>query len=433
MDYSMLPNQDFSVRPTNTSNVVEAGNITATSSSSLADELSGKREMVLGKNLHSSNFKITEHNEAYMNEIIDKYREHLEERTRHQLGFPCNLDLKYETLAQLLPFSINNLGDPFIESSYGIHSRLFELGVLDWFARLWELDESEYWGYVTNCGSEGNLHGVLIGREMFTDGVLYASTESHYAVWKASRICRMRCVKVKTLETGEMDCSDFKVKLLQNRNQPAIVNVNIGTTVKGAIDDLDQIIKVLEESGFEGRFYIHCDAALYGLMLPFVQHAPKVTFKKPIGSVSVSGHKFLGCPMPCGVQMTRKSHIKAISREIEWIASTDSTIMGSRSGHASIFLWYGLSKKGHSGLKEDVEKCLANAKYLKNRLEEVGIVAMLNEFSNIVVFEQPRSMDFVRKWQLVCEGEFAHVVVMPNVTREKLSAFIDDLLANRLD
>ena len=62
--------------------------------------------------------------------------------------------------------------------------------------------------------------------------------------------------------------------------------------------------------------------------------APKVTFKKPIGSVTVSGHKFVGCPMPCGVQITRLEHINALSRDVEYLASRDATIMGSRNGHA---------------------------------------------------------------------------------------------------
>ena len=44
-----------------------------------------------------------------------------------------------------------------------MHSREFEVGVLDWFARLWELEKDEYWGYITNCGTEGNLHGILVG------------------------------------------------------------------------------------------------------------------------------------------------------------------------------------------------------------------------------------------------------------------------------
>lgn len=78
-------------------------------------------------------------------------------------GYPYNLDFDYGALSQLQHFSINNLGDPFIESNYGVHSRQFEVGVLDWFARLWEIEKEEYWGYITNCGTEGNLHGILIG------------------------------------------------------------------------------------------------------------------------------------------------------------------------------------------------------------------------------------------------------------------------------
>ena len=46
---------------------------------------------------------------------------------------------------------------------------------------------------------------------------------------------------------------------------------NVGTTVKGGVDDLDLVIKTLSETGFtEDRFYIHCDGALFGFMLPFV-------------------------------------------------------------------------------------------------------------------------------------------------------------------
>ena len=43
------------------------------------------------------------------------------------------------------------------------------------FAKLWEIDEEEYWGYITTCGTEGNLHGILTGRENLPDGILYAS------------------------------------------------------------------------------------------------------------------------------------------------------------------------------------------------------------------------------------------------------------------
>ncbi|KAM4098155.1 hypothetical protein ACJW30_07G055300 [Castanea mollissima] len=392
-----------------------------------------KREIVVGRNVHSTCLAVTEPDaddeltgdrEAHMASVLARYRKSLLERTKHHLGYPYNLDFNYGALAQLQHFSINNLGDPFIESNYGVHSRQFEVGVLDWFARLWELEKNEYWGYITNCGTEGNLHGILVGREVFADGILYASRESHYSVFKAAQMYRMECIKVETLVSGEIDCEDFKSKLLCHRDKPAIINVNIGTTVKGAVDDLDLVIQKLEEAGFtHDRFYIHCDGALFGLMMPFV--------KRPIGSVSVSGHKFVGCPMPCGVQITRLEHINALSRDVEYLASRDAMIMGSRNGHAPIFLWYTLNRKGYRGFQKEFQKCLSNAHYLKDRLISAGIGAMLNELSSTVVFERPQDEEFIRKWQLACQGNIAHVVVMPNITIDKLDDFLNELVQKR--
>lgn len=168
-----------------------------------------------------------------------------------------------------------------------------------------------------------------------------------------------------------------------------------------------------------------------GLQIPFVKQAPMVSFKKPIGSISVSGHKFVGAPVPCGVVMTRLRYIKAISSDIEYLNSRDATIMGSRNGHAPIYMWYTFTLKGYDGLRKDVEKCLRNAHMLKAMLDSAGFKTMLNELSSTVVFERPQEEAFIRKWQLACEGEVAHVVVMPNITVQKLERFVQDLIESR--
>ena len=56
---------------------------------------------------------------------------------------------------------------------------------------------------------------------------------------------------------------------------------------------------------------------------------------------------------------------------------------------------------------------------------------MLNDNSNTVVLERPDSENFVQKWQLACQGNIAHVVVMPNVTKEKILVFVRDLVASQ--
>lgn len=304
--------------------------------------------------------------------------------------------------------------------------------MLNWFARLWEIDEDEYWGYITNCGTEGNLHGIYVGRENLPDGILYASRETHYSIFKAARMYRMPSVKVGTTSNGEIDYDELRSHLAANRDKPAILNVNIGTTVKGAVDDLDRVLDILKETGYtEDRFYIHCDGALFGMMMPFLKQAPMVTFKKPIGSVSVSGHKFVGAPVPCGVTITRFRYVMALSSDVEYLNSRDATIMGSRNGHAPIYLWYTLTRKGYEGIRRDVEKCMRNAHILKDMLDQAGVRTMLNELSNTVVFERPLEEAFVRKWQLACEGDIAHVVVMPNINVDKLEEFVSDYIASR--
>jgi histidine decarboxylase len=79
----------------------------------------------------------------------------------------------------------------------------------------------------------------------------------------------------------------------------------------------------------------------------------------------------------------------ALSSNIEYLNSRDATIMGSRNGHAAIYMWYTFAKKGYEGVRKDVEKCMRNAKFLKKMLEKSGIKSFLNELSSTVVFERP--------------------------------------------
>jgi histidine decarboxylase len=68
---------------------------------------------------------------------------------------------------------------------------------------------------------------------------------------------------------------------------------------------------------------------------------------------------------------------------------------------------------------------------LQSKLEEQGLEVMLNDLSNTVVFERPASEDLIIKWQLACEGNHAHVVVMSHVTESKIEAFVSELAKSR--
>ncbi|EYU30499.1 hypothetical protein MIMGU_mgv1a018143mg, partial [Erythranthe guttata] len=166
-------------------------------------------------------------------------------------------------------------------------------------------------------------------RNVLSNGILYTSNESYYYIFKGSIIYRIECQIIGTLITGEIDCTDLKEKLFFNKDKPAIINLNIGTI----------IYIYIYECGFShDRFYIHCDAASYGLVSPFLENGPLFSFKKPIGSVSVSAHKLLGSSMPCGVLISRKMHMTDFSTNIEYIATLDTTIRKSKCSHANLYM-----------------------------------------------------------------------------------------------
>lgn len=134
--------------------------------------------------------------------------------------------------------------------------------------------------------------------------------------------------------------------------------------------------------------------------------------------------------MPSGIVITRLEHSKRWASDVEYLNSTDTTIMGSRNGQAAIAMWVALQRKGIDGLRADVVQCIDNAKYLKELFDGSGIKSWLNEFSTTVTFERPPE-DVVQKWQLACKGDIAHAVVMPSVHKKKLRAFHHDFLEAR--
>lgn len=183
---------------------------------------------------------------------------------------------------------------------------------------------------------------------------------------------------IDTSANGEVDYAQLRGALAENRaeGRPAVLALNIGTTVRGAIDDIDTVVAILRETGYgrEDYYYIHADAALFGMMLPFAGEGArgKLTFRKPIDSVSVSGHKFIGVPTPCGVVLCRSSRMGPMRLDVDYIGTVDDTISGSRSGLTSVYMWYVLSMKGVRGYTQDVRRVLSMARQLKILVRERG-------------------------------------------------------------
>ncbi|WP_084679089.1 histidine decarboxylase [Methylocystis sp. ATCC 49242] len=356
---------------------------------------------------------------------LDRLHDELQARAATMIGYPTNFCFDYPELERFHAFSLNNVGDPFDDNLYGLNTHEFEREVIEFFAQLYHIQKPNYWGYVTNGGTEGNMYGLYLAREICPNGVVYFSEDTHYSVMKIVHVLNMKHIVLRSQENGEMRYDDLSDMLRFNRDKPAILLANIGTTMKGAIDDLGRIRAALHDNAIH-HHYIHCDAALAGMTLPFMKDAPAFDFAAGADSIAVSGHKFIGMPTPSGVVVARRNNVERVKSAIEYIGASDTTISGSRNGLSTLMLWRAIHALGRKGFEARVRACLDQTQYALARLAGVGWPAWANRCSNIVVLKRP-PQEIVRKWQLAVKDELAHIILMPHVGPAQIDAFVDDL------
>jgi histidine decarboxylase len=359
--------------------------------------------------------------------MLQQLLEKVQDRTQNFLGYPVSKDFNYAELAPFLNYPMNNLGDPFVDSTYAVDSREMEKEVVRFFAELFRCPENEWWGYVTNGGSEGNLYGLYLARELYPRGMVYYSEATHYSVQKNLHLLNMTNIVIRSQANGEMDCEDLRNTIRMNRHMPVIVLANVGTTMTEARDDVKRIKDIMKELAIQ-HHYIHVDGALSGSYSALLDNRPPFDFEDGADSIAISGHKFIGSPMPCGVVVARKAHRDRIARSVAYIGSVDTTITGSRNGHSPLFLWYAIKKLGVEGLRRRAAHSLEVAAYAEQQLQSLGCEAWRNPDAITVVFKAPPE-PIRQKWQLATENGWSHIICMPNVTKAQIDEVIAEMKA----
>lgn len=364
-----------------------------------------------------------------MNRVIEeRFRHFLDElcaQNAYALGYPMSKDFNYAFLANFLELPLNNLGDPFVAGPYGINTKIFEREVIEFYARHFRAPADDYWGYVTTGGTEGNLFGLALARDLYPDAVVLFSAASHDSVPKSCHLLRVEAQIVAAQASGEIDYDDLTRHLAALRSRPVIVVANIGTAMTEAKDDVIRIRALLREIGVE-RHFIHSDAALCGAFLHFSAYSGGFDLAHGADSVTFSGHKFIGAPMPCGVVLTRKRLRERARRDVSSDGRADSTLGGSRNALTVLCLWFAIHQLGVAGFENRFRDAEAKAGFLQAALCDVGIAAWRNPYALTVVFP-PVVPEIQRKWQLAGDGRYSHIVVMPNTSMATLDEFVGDM------
>lgn len=358
---------------------------------------------------------------------LKKVYQKLEHNTRYYAGFPPNTKFDYSELFHFLHFSMNNLGDPFYgQNTSSTHA--IEQEVISFFADILGAPKG-FSGYVTNGSTEGNLYGLYLARENLDNPIAIYSAHSHYSIPKCLHILNIPSIKIECQKNGEIDYQAVHKALQKNKKRHIIVVANIGTIMLGAIDNLTTIKKLLKEAKIS-QYHIHADAAFAGMVLPFVKHPQPFSFSDGVDSITISGHKVIGSPIPCGIALTKKRFIHAIQKKVQYVEKMDVTISGSRNGVTPLFLWYAIKRYGKTGFKKLIDDGLKKADYIIDLFNTHNFEAWHHKNSLVVVTKQ-FSKNVRSKWRVPTSYGFSHLTALPKLTYAMIDNIYRDLLLDR--
>ena len=360
----------------------------------------------------------------------------------HSIGYPvCQYPNmsgfgEWYTKTGLCDIAINNVGNPYDEEQYRLSSVGIEQEVIRTVAPWYGIPSGKEWGFITNSGTDGNMHGIYYGakklqKETGMLPIVYVSKEAHYSSFRLCDVQNLEARLIDYDEQGSMDPEALRKAIDPSR--PALVILAIGSTFMGATDNQAAIAEVLDDVK-PVAVYRHLDAALFGGYFPFTEYKDIVSMEgQGYDSIAVSGHKFFGIDEPCGLFLSRKDVLEAQQAyKVDYLNNSMPLISCSRNGLTPLKFYWVLKYIGFDGLSKQAQSMLENTKYLQQRLDEIGYPAWHMPYSNTVFFKRPSEQ--IRKKYMLAQGflpqyggELSHIVVMQHVGKDIIDEFIADL------
>jgi glutamate/tyrosine decarboxylase-like PLP-dependent enzyme len=285
-----------------------------------------------------------------------------------------------------------------------------ERETVSWLRALFGLGEAHSGAFVTGA-TASNTVGLAVAREWLGEraGVLVArdgvaalgpvdvlSGSAHSTVLKALSVLgigrdRLRRVPLLPGNREAVDVDRLADALEALGGRPAIVVANAGTVNTVDFDDLRAIAALKERYDF----WLHVDAAFGGFAALSPVYAHLVDGLDAADSVCVDLHKWLNVPYDAAVQFTRRQdlqvnvfhnaspYIGLPAKDPDFLHLTPESSRRLRALPA----WFSLTAYGREGHREIVERTVALARRLGERIAELpGLTLLAPVRLNVVCF-----------------------------------------------
>jgi len=259
---------------------------------------------------------------------------------------------------------------------------LLEESLCKWFAKKIGFNDSIGGGIAASGGTLSNLNALIAARNNAglssnPNSVLLVSEEAHSSFIKCIRIMGLdptNLVRIKTDNQGRMDINNLRKSLdkclVENKKIFAIV-ATLGTTVRGAIDPINEISEICKEKSI----WLHIDGSIGGIFA--VTSIPIEGLNKinQANSITINPQKIIGITKTSSLLLVSNMNTlkNTFSTGLPYISSKENVInrgeigvQGSRPAEV-IKLWLGLRFLGLNGIEEILKSSIKRKEFfIKN-------------------------------------------------------------------
>ena len=325
-----------------------------------------------------------------------------------------------------MKFLETNLGDPHLFPG----SKKIEAKYLSFISKLLNAPKNAT-GVIGSGGTESNISAIWLAKNLSGKKEVIIPKNAHFSFQKIASLMDIKLIPIPLTKNYYIDVLKTKKKI--GNNTAAIVGI-AGSTELGTIDPISD----LSDLCIDEKVYLHVDAAFGGYIIPFLRklgyNVFDFDFKLPaVSSITIDAHKMGRSAIPLGTLFVRnKKWLDEISVETPYISSKKQAgILATRSC-APVAAAYAIAEYlGIEGYTKMVKNCMNNARYTKEKIEEIGLELLIKPTMNVlaVKIKNPLKVEKILTsygWKVNKMERLGaiRIVVMPHVTKKVIDEFI---------
>jgi glutamate/tyrosine decarboxylase-like PLP-dependent enzyme len=246
----------------------------------------------------------------------------------------------------------------------------------------WTKQASSYLGHLTSSGTLANLEALWVAGQLAPGRRIVGSEQAHFTHKRISAVLKLEYSAIGTDNRGHMSLDALETEL--RKGDVGTVVVTLGTTATGAVDPLDEVLRLKQHFGF----WVHVDAA-YGGYFRLITETLDEPARRAYAatgeadSIVIDPHKHGLQPYGCGCVLFRDPAVGRFYKHdspytyftSKQLHLGEISLECSRAGAAAVALWatqrlLPLTPEGE--FARGLARCRAAALELDRRLRADG-------------------------------------------------------------